>query len=133
MADKRHPIPTPKVATRARVRLENAVGGSARLKVVLLLAAVLSLTTADLSTIGATAPQLEVSLHINNTDIGLLVTASSGIGVLTTLPFGILADRVRRVRLLLVSIVIWSIMVAACAAAPTYTWLLIFRLLLVPR
>jgi predicted MFS family arabinose efflux permease len=111
-------------------RLKRTVGGPARLKVVLLLAAVLSLTTADMSTIGATAPQLETSLHINNTDIGLLVTISSGIGVLTTLPFGAAADRVRRVRLLLVSIIIWSVMVAACAVAPTYSWLLVFRLLL---
>lgn len=128
MADKQRF--TPKVVSRVGDRMERAVGGSARLKVVLLLGAVLSLTTADLSTIGATAPQLEMSLHINNVDIGLLVTASSGIGVLTTLPFGVLADRVNRVRLLLVSIVIWSVMVAACAATPTYGWLLAFPLLL---
>ncbi|MDQ2849632.1 MAG: MFS transporter [Actinomycetota bacterium] len=130
MKEQQHQGQRTKVAARMRIRAEGMVGGAARLKVIVLLAAVLSLTTADLSTIGATAPQLEMALHINNTDIGLLVTASSGIGVLTTIPFGVLADRVRRVRLLLISIVAWSVMVAACAAAPTYTWLLTFRLLL---
>ncbi|MEO8851568.1 MAG: MFS transporter, partial [Allobranchiibius sp.] len=130
MADQQHRGRPARVAARVKGRAEGIVGGAARLKVVLLLAAVLSLTTADLSTIGATAPQLEMALHINNTDIGLLVTASSGIGALTTIPFGMLADRVRRVRLLLISIVVWSVMVAACAAAPNYSWLLVFRLLL---
>lgn len=130
MLKKRRLTVAPQALSGVGSRMERAVGGAARLKVVLLLAAVLSLTTADMSTIGATAPQLELALRIDNTDIGLLVTASSGIGALTTLPFGVLADRVRRVWLLLVSIVIWSVMVAACAAAPTYAWLLVFRLLL---
>ncbi len=86
-------------------RLETVAGGAARLKVMLLLAGVLSLTSADMATVGATATQLESSLHIGNTDIGLLVTVSSGIAVFTTLPFGMLADRVPRVRLLVASIV----------------------------
>lgn len=99
---KKRSTSIPAIITRPKDRLERTLGGPARLRVVLLLAAVLSLTTAAMSTIGATAPQLEMALHINTTDIGLLVTASNGIGVLTTLPFGAAADRVRRVRLLLV-------------------------------
>ncbi len=111
-------------------RLETVAGGAARLKVMLLLAGVLSLTSADMATVGATARQLESSLHIGNTDIGLLVTASSGIAVFTTLPFGMLADRVPRVRLLVASIVTWSAMMVACAAAPTFLLLLVFRVAL---
>ncbi|MEO9138930.1 MAG: MFS transporter [Jatrophihabitans sp.] len=111
-------------------RLETVVGGAARLKAVLLLAGVLSLTSADMATVGAMASQLEDSLHIGNTDIGLLVTVSSGIAVFTTLPFGVLADRVPRVRLLVLSIVSWSVMMVACAAAPTFALLLVFRIAL---
>ncbi|MDQ2796064.1 MAG: MFS transporter [Actinomycetota bacterium] len=111
-------------------RLESVVGGAARLRAVLLLAGVLSLTSADMATVGATATQLKSSLHIGNTDIGLLVTVSSGIAVFTTLPFGMLADRVPRVRLLVISIVSWSVMMVACAAAPTFLFLLVFRIAL---
>ena len=108
-------------------RLETVAGGAARLKVMLLLAGVLSLTSADMATVGATARQLESSLHIGNTDIGLLVTVSSGIAVFTTLPFGMLANYVPRVRLLVASIVTWSAMMVVCAAAPTFLLLLVFR------
>lgn len=111
-------------------RLETVVGGAARLRAVLLLAGVLSLTSADMATVGATATQLEGSLHIDNTDIGLLVTVSSGIAVVTTLPFGMLTDRVPRVRLLVTSIVSWSVIMVACAAAPTFVVLLVLRIAL---
>jgi len=118
------------VRHRVGDRLERAVGGAARLRVVLLLAGVLSLTSADMATIGATATQLESSMHVGNTAIGLLVTASSGIGVFTTLPFGALADRIVRVRLLVASIVVWSVVMFASAAAPTFVVLLLLRLAL---
>lgn len=97
---------------------------------VLLLAGVLSLTSADMATVGATATQLEASLHIGNTDIGLLVTVSSGIGALTTLPFGALTDRVNRTHLLVASILVWSAAMVASAAAPSFLLLLLFRLVL---
>jgi len=118
------------VPAGVRRRLQDAVGGAARLRVVMLLAAVLALTSADQATVGAMAGQLRSSLGIDNTDIGLLVTASGAVGVLTTLPFGWLADRTNRVRLLVASIVVWSAAMLASSAAQSFEALLLSRLAL---
>jgi MFS family permease len=111
-------------------RAVQAVGGGARLKVIILLACVLGLDSADKVTVGAIAVNLKHALDIGNMDIGLLVTASTGIGALATLPMGILADRIHRVHLLAVSIVFWSIVMAISGIANSYLMLLLTRLAL---
>lgn len=113
-----------------RRRLQDAVGGAARLRVIVLLAAVLALTSADQATVGAMAGQLRGSLNIDNIDIGLLVTTSGAVGVLTALPFGWLADHVNRVRLLTGSVVLWSTAMLASSAAQSFGSLLVSRLAL---
>lgn len=85
---------------RVEERLREAVGGPARLRVIVLLACVLALDSADKATVGATALQLERDLHIGNTAIGLLVTVSTAIGAVATLPAGALTDRANRTKLL---------------------------------
>jgi predicted MFS family arabinose efflux permease len=115
---------------RVQARLRKAVGGSARLRVVVLLAAVLGLSSADTSTIGAVASELERSLHIGNVQIGLLVAVSSGIGAVATLPVGILTDRVNRSRLLRYSILIWCAAMVVSGASTSFTMLLISRVAL---
>ena len=67
---------------------------------ILLLAAVLALASADTATVGASAIQLRHDLGINNTDVGLLVTVTSLVAAAASLPFGVLADRVTRTRVL---------------------------------
>lgn len=119
-----------RIGGRLEDRAEVLVGSADRLRAVLMLAAVLSLTSADMATVGAMATQLKVAFGVDNTQIGLLVTASSGIGVLTVLPLGSLADRVNRVNLLVVSIVVWSVAMIGCALAQTYGQLLVVRLFL---
>ena len=57
---------------RARGRVVKFVGGPARARVILLFGGVLALSSAQIATVGAVAPQLEASLHIGNTKIGLL-------------------------------------------------------------
>jgi hypothetical protein len=74
-------------------RVTTRVGGPARLRVVLLLAGVLSLQSADIGTIGALAAQLEKALRADNTELGLLTTAASLAGAVAALPVGVLADR----------------------------------------
>ena len=81
-------------------RLTVALGGEERTRVIVVLAAILGLSGADAATVGASASELRHSLHISNTDIGLLVAVSSLVGAVATLPFGVLADRVRRTRVL---------------------------------
>ncbi|MEO8809891.1 MAG: MFS transporter [Rhodanobacter sp.] len=110
--------------------LEALAGGRARLKIIVLLACVLALNSADTATVGAVAMQLEHSLHIDNVQVGLLVTVSTAVGALVTLPFGVLADRVNRSRLLVVAIAVWSLALMLNGLSTSYLMLLLSRLLL---
>jgi MFS family permease len=98
--------------------------------VITLFGAVLALNGADVSTVGAVAPQLEHSLHIGNADIGLLASVSLLVGALFTIPVGLLVDRFSRVPMLAASIVLWSIASLFSAFAGSYGTLLLTRLAL---
>ena len=111
-------------------RLTIALGGEERTRVIVILAAILGLSGADAATVGASASELRHSLHISNTDIGLLVAVSSLVGALATLPFGVLADRVRRTRVLGGTIVLWGAAMLWSATATNFTELLWTRLFL---
>jgi MFS family permease len=110
--------------------LENALGGAERTRVIVLLASVLALSSADASTVGASATPLRHALGINNTDIGLLVSVTSLVAAIASLPFGVLADRVRRTSTLGVAIVIWGAAMIWSATVPDYGQLLLTRVLL---
>src|SRR5439155_419962 len=84
----------------------------------------------DSATVGASAIQLRHDLHINNTDVGLLVAVTSLVAAAASLPFGVLADRVRRTRLLGGAIVLWGVAMIWSATAPTFGQLLLARLFL---
>jgi len=111
-------------------RLARLLGGEERTRVILILAAVLGLSGADAATVGASATELRSGLHINNTDIGLLVAVSSLVGAFATLPFGVLADRVTRTRVLGLTIVLWGAAMLWSATASSFTELLWTRLFL---
>lgn len=110
--------------------LERKLGGAERTRVILLLAAVLALSSADATTVGAAATPLRHALGITNTEIGLLVTVTSLVAALASLPFGVLADRVRRTRMLGAAIVLWGATMVWSATVSTYSQLLLTRALL---
>ena len=110
--------------------LTAALGGEERTRVILLLASVLALASADTATVGASAIQLRHDLGINNTDVGLLVTVTSLVAAAASLPFGVLADRVTRTRVLGGAIVLWGAAMIWSATAPTFGQLLLARLFL---
>src|SRR5437879_12556116 len=99
--------------------LTTALGGSERTRVILLLASVLALASADTATVGASAIQLRHDLGINNTDVGLLVTVTSLVAAAASLPFGVLADRVTRTPVLGGAVALWGGAMSWSAAAPT--------------
>ena len=116
---------------RASVRaLEGALGGAERTRVIVLLASVLALSSADAATVGAAATPLRHALGISNTDIGLLVTVTSLVAALASLPFGVLADRVRRTWTLGAAIVVWGGAMIWSATASSFGQLLLTRTLL---
>jgi MFS family permease len=106
------------------------VGGPARARVITLFGAVLALNGADSATVGAVAPQLEHALHIGNTKIGLLSSVALLVGAVFTIPVGMLVDRMKRLPMLSISIVLWSVASIASAFASSYSGLLLTRLLL---
>jgi len=115
---------------RARGEVVKRVGGPARARVIGLFGAVLALSGADAATVGAVAPQLESGLHIGNTEIGLLSSVALLVGAVFTIPVGLLVDRFKRIPMLSLSIVLWSVASMLSALAPNYTNLLLTRLLL---
>jgi MFS family permease len=113
-----------------RGQVVRRVGGPARARVIVLFAAVLALNGADAATIGAIAPQLESSLHIGNADIGLLTSVSLLVGAIFTLPVGLLVDRTKRMPLLALTIVLWSLASLLSAFTGSFSGLLLTRLAL---
>jgi MFS family permease len=106
------------------------VGGPARARVIVLFGGVLALNGADTATVGAVAPQLEHALHIGNTKIGLLSSVALLVGAVFTIPVGFLVDRVKRLPMLSISIVLWSLASVASAFSGNYSSLLLTRLFL---
>jgi MFS family permease len=118
-------------AARAlRGEVVKRVGGVARARVITLFALVLALNGADSSTVGAIAPQLESALHINNADIGLLSSVSLLVGAIFTIPVGLLVDRTKRMPLLALTIILWSLASLFSAFAGSFSGLLLTRLAL---
>ena len=100
------------------------------MRVVILLACILGLSAADAATVGASATELRNGLHITNTDIGLLVAVTSLVAALATLPFGVLADRVRRTWTLGAVIVLWGAAMLWSASVGDFGELLLARVFL---
>src|SRR5918912_707685 len=98
-----------------RHRVEHELGGAIRARVVVLLACTLGLSGADISTIGASAPQLSAAFHISGSGLGLLASISMFVGAAVTLPAGALADHVSRVRLLAGAVALWAVAMVAGA------------------
>ena len=116
-----------RVGAAARRRLNTAVGGPARVHAVVLLACVLALASADTATVGAAAAPLRRSLEISNTDIGLLVTVTALVGAAFSLPFGVLADRLRRTWILGFTLLTWGAAMLWSATASSFGQLLLTR------
>jgi MFS family permease len=110
--------------------LTTALGGRERARVIVLLASTLALASADTATVGASALQLRGDLHINNTDVGLLVTVTSLVAAAASLPMGVLADRVNRTRLLGGAIVLWGGAMIWSASVSTFGHLVLARVFL---
>lgn len=111
-------------AVRAAAR---RTGSRARLRAVVTLAAVIALDGADKGTVSATATDIKQVFHVNNTEIGLLLTIVSVVSAILTVPMGVLTDRISRTRLLAVTAVGWAVAVAISGASTSFLFLLLTR------
>ncbi|MDA8045777.1 MAG: MFS transporter [Actinomycetota bacterium] len=130
----RPPRPVYRAARRAasygKRRLTVRLGGPDRTRVIVVLAAVLAMASADTATVGASATSLRADLHISNTDVGLLVAVTSLVGAIGAVPYGMLADRVNRTRTLTMSVIFWGVAMVGSATAGSFSELLLWRMAL---
>ncbi|MGN6663046.1 MAG: MFS transporter [Solirubrobacterales bacterium] len=104
--------------------------GAIAFKPVALLAGVLALQSADLAAVGAVGGQLESSLGIDHVQLGLLAAVAALVAAAATLPFGFLADRVNRVRVLAIAVATWAAAMVVAGLAGSFSALLLARLFL---
>ncbi|GAA4235158.1 hypothetical protein GCM10022254_41780 [Actinomadura meridiana] len=115
---------------RGRGSLTGRTGGDLRARVGVLLGCVLALNAADTGVVGAIVQELRHSLHIGNTQVGILTAAPAAVGAVATIPVGALTDRVPRIPLLAGSVVLWSVAMIVGGLADSYEWLLCSRVAL---
>jgi predicted MFS family arabinose efflux permease len=93
------------------------------------LAAVLSLDSADRSTLSAVEAQLEPQLGISVTTFGVLAALTPIVALVAALPLGVLVDRVVRTRLLAICTLLWVAGEVVAAVSPSLGVLAIGRVL----
>jgi MFS family permease len=111
-------------------KIENVFGGRARTHVIVVLGGVLALSSADTATVGASATPLRHALHISNSDLGLLVGVNCVVAAIASLPFGVLADRIKRTTTLGISVFIWGGCMVWSAFVGSFGHLIVSRLFL---
>lgn len=111
-------------------RVEHALGGAARTRVIVTLACVLALDSADKATVGTSATQLQHALGIGKAQIGLLLAVSSLVGAIATVPAGMLVDRINRTRFLAVAVSLWGVATLLSGFSTSYLMLVATRVLL---
>ena len=71
---------------------------------------------------------IRADFHVSDTGLGALAAAMVLVGVVGGIPIGVLADRWRRVTLLVIAIAIWTACMGLGAIAPGFAFLLVGRL-----
>ncbi len=95
---------------------------------VVALAATVMLETGERGSLSQAADGIQEHFHVSDFWIGALPTAMTLIGVLGSLPFGHLADRLRRTFLLAGAMAVWTLVMGLNAVAPTFIFLFVTRL-----
>ena len=84
---------------------------------------------ADRAILAVLAQPIKEDLHLTDTDLGIL--QGLGFAILYSvlgIPLGMLAERMRRTRLLTACIAVWSAMTVACGFATSFTTMLLGRI-----
>jgi MFS family permease len=94
----------------------------------LALAATTCLETGERASLSQAADGIQRAFHVSDRAIGFLPFAMSIVGVVGSFPFGYLADRVRRTRMLAVAMAVWTACMAAAGLATSYVSLFVSRM-----
>jgi len=112
----------------AERKVGDAVGGWTRVKLIVILAFILGLPLADMGTLSAMTAELKTTFHIDDTQVGLLLSVVSFIGAVATIPMGVPVDRISRRKLLLWIVPLWVVAEGISGTATSYLYLLLTRL-----
>ncbi|HEX3845456.1 MAG TPA: MFS transporter [Steroidobacteraceae bacterium] len=115
------------ILEKAKERAVSVAGGSARLQIIAVLAAILAVESSDLGTVSAISGELKSAFHLGNTDVGLLLAVVSFVSAAATLPMGALVDRFSRRTLLMIVVASWVIAEAVSGFTNSFSFLLVTR------
>lgn len=97
--------------------------------VVIMLAIASLLSTVDRSVLNLLLPPIKKDFALSDTELGLIQGAAFGLlHTLMILPFGWLADRAARNRIVTGGIAFWSLMTAGCGLATNFVQLFVARM-----
>ncbi len=96
----------------------------------LVLGLVTMVDNADQSIVRGVALQIERTFHVGDFQISLLGAAATVVNALVTMPAGYLADRWHRVRSIMITVLLWSLLSTFGAFSPTFFTLFMVRSLL---
>jgi predicted MFS family arabinose efflux permease len=97
--------------------------------VTLLLMAAYTFNSMDRSIISIIASAMKIDLELTDTELGLLGgTAFAMLYAFGGIPIARLAERISRVNIITVALIVWSSLTALCGAAATFTQLLLIRM-----
>jgi MFS family permease len=92
------------------------------------LAATVMLETGERGSLSQAANGIQDQFHVSDFWIGALPAALTLIGTVGSIPFGHLADRVKRTALLAGAMAVWTLIIGLNALAPTFIFLFLVRL-----
>lgn len=94
---------------------------------VLALAATVMLETGERGSLSQAADGIQAHFHVSDFWIGALPSAMTIIGAVGSIPFGHLADRLRRTLLLAGAMALWTAVMGVSALAPSFVFLFVTR------
>ncbi len=92
------------------------------------LATTLAIQNGEMSSLSQAIPGIERAFRVSDVAVGLIPFAMAGVGVIGAVPMGILADRLRRTRLLAAATALWTACMAFNGAANSYLMVFVARL-----
>jgi len=112
---------------------DTAAGGLRRVVVygrwpLVAMAATVALQSGERQSLSEAVNGIQHQFHVSDSVVGFLPFAMALVGVVGALPFGYLADRMRRAILLAGGVAVWTVCMALDAVAGTYLLLFVFRL-----
>jgi MFS family permease len=92
------------------------------------LATTLAIQNGEMSSLSQAIPGIEHAFQVSDVDVGFIPFAMAGVGVIGAVPMGILADRLRRTRLIAAATALWTACMAFNGAAASYMMVFAARL-----